>query len=1037
MSSRRRLKQTTCLIGGAFAAVMVSTPALSQEETVASDGESQVTAVEEIVITGSRIRLADYVQSNPVVSVTSEQIEYSGVTNVTDFMSDYPALVGSFNNQESADTGGQVSVGLNLLNLRNLGTNRTLVLIDGRRHVASDPGSAAIDTNTIPVALIERVEVLTGGASAIYGADGVSGVVNFVMKDDFEGIDLRAQTGWSDEGGGDRHFVSGLIGENFLDGRLNLTFGFEWAEDEALSPNDRSYTRVGQRETLAANPDDLADDPNVPDYILQRNVRYPDTSLGGSVYTDLDFGDELYGFDYQGDGQLWESGQLTNDFTVVGGSGSLLDVFQDEILPAQDRMAFNTSGRYDFAPRHSFFFEGKFVRIETGFNAQPTYDFGYGEAGEYVYTGLWTGLDNPFMPDAIREDALTNPLGLGNPGNAALLGVDPGVFVQRDNLDFGYTGRDITRDTFRTVIGLEGDIGDSGMRYEVSYVWGKTETESTYLNNRLNDRFLAAIDVVDGPNGPVCRSDLDPAAYLANPNVDSRVGARTFTPGAASGCVPLNIFGNGSPSQEALDWIHVDSLQTAEIEQRVFSAFVTGDSAAWFNLPGGPLSFAVGMEQRFESSESRVSDMEALGQSVRDELDPENDPALAYDVSWSGAGVDSSGSFDVSEVFVEFNAPLLSDLPFIQELNLDAAYRYSDYSTAGSTDTWKLGARWRLNDWIMFRATEARSVRAPNIGELFLPRTQTFALLDDPCDTDNQNLGTGNRQANCVAELTALGFDPNNFNNTSSSSIEGIVGGNPDLEAEEADTFTAGFVFTPQFAPGFSLALDYYDIDLSNAIQFFEAQTVVDQCYDLPQPNQFCDLIGRNDSTGFINYFEQSAVNVASYQTSGYDMTIRYNLNPVDFGIERDIGRFNFALAATKLEELVFVELDTPDEQLGFPGAPEWVATFDALWQWRDFAVNYGFTYYDETYRVDPQTLAAEPDYVEDQFRMYSAREQHDVQARWNVNDTFTLYGGVNNFTNQEPDRGSAVYPIGALGRFFYVGGTMRLGAVGDALFWR
>ena len=122
---------------------------------------------------------------------------------------------------------------------------------------------------------------------------------------------------------------------------------------------------------------------------------------------------------------------------------------------------------------------------------------------------------------------------------------------------------------------------------------------------------------------------------------------------------------------------------------------------------------------------------------------------------------------------------------------------------------------------------------------------------------------------------------------------------------------------------------------------------------------------------------------------------------------------------------------------MGLPGAPEWVATFDALWQWRDFAVNYGFTYYDETYRIDPQTLAAEPDYVEDQFRMYSAREQHDIQARWNVNDTFTVYGGVNNFTNQEPDRGSAVYPIGALGRFFYVGGTMRLGAVGDALFWR
>lgn len=1019
------------LSSAAGVSLLAAAGAVCAQKAPASQ-DDDAAQLSEVIVTGTRLRLPNDTQPNPTVSVTSESIQYSGVTNVTDLLTDFPALADSFNSVDSADTGGQASAGLNLLDLRNLGTQRTLLLVNGRRHVASNPGSASVDTNTIPVGLIERIDIQTGGASAVYGADAVSGAVNFIMRDRFVGTDVRMQAGGTQDGGGEGYFISGLHGRDFLDGRLNVTIAGEWAKDEAISAFDRSYTRPGEREVLVGNPNDLADDPTVPDNVFYRDVRYPDTSRGGSVYTDLDFGDSLYGFDYEGAGGVWRDGQLTSGFPVIGGSGTRLDEFVDDLTPGQDRYTLNTTGRFALTDKVDLFWEGKFARIETGFKAQPTYDFGYGPDNAYLYRGLWTGIDNPFMPTAIRNDALTNPDGLGNPVNAAELGVDPGVFVQRDNFDFGYTGRDITRDTYRTVFGIEGEL-PNGWGFELSYVYGRTESESTYLNNRINDRFLAAIDVVQGPGGPVCRSNLDPSSYLSNPNVDPRVGARTFTPGASSGCVALNIFGDGSPSQAALDWISTDSTSWDVIEQNVLSAFITGDTEAYFSLPAGPISFVLGAEYRLEESRSTVSDMQRLAQVASDER-PDGDSPLPYDVTWEGAGRDSGGEFDVSEVYGEISLPLLADLPFAKELRLDAAYRYSEYETAGGAETWSFGLRYRPTEWLLLRGTRARAVRAPNIGELFLPQVQTNALLSDPCDVDNVNLGSALREANCIAALTAAGVaNPATFQNTSSGSIQGLVGGNPDLGVETANTVTYGFSFTPQaWIPGLSVSVDYYDIELTNAIQTFSAQTIVDQCYDLPAGNQFCDLVSRRSTPGagqgFIDFFEQFAINVASYVTEGYDFTVRYNLDPANFGVKQDIGTFFLSLAGTKLEELAFTELDTPDDQLGFPGAPEWIIAADVTWNWRNFAVNYGYSFYDETFRIDPVTLAAEPDYVEEQYRMYSARHRHDIQARWNVTDAVTVYGGVNNFTNQEPDRGSFSLPIGPQGRFFYAGASLRWG---------
>jgi iron complex outermembrane receptor protein len=1022
MSARKHLNHTSSLVGGVLAAFILVAPAAVSAQEASATGD-EATEIDEVVVTGTRIRIQDYVASNPVVSVTSEQIAYSGVTNVTDFMTDFPALVGSFNSQDSADTGGQTSAGLNLLDLRNLGTNRTLVLVNGRRHVAGSPGSAAIDTNTIPVALIDRVEILTGGASAVYGADGVSGVVNFVLKDDFEGVDMRAQLGRTYDGGGDSFFLSGVVGHNFLDGRMNVVLAVEHADDQAITQFDRRYSRPGDRFSLARNPDDpgtfnsAADDPNILDYVPLRDLRYIDTARGGAVHTNWATATSIGGVSFNGDGTPWNDGIYNGGFTMIGGDGTRTDEFIDDLLPELQRTAVNANLNFEISPAAQFFFEGKYVEAHTEFLAQPTFNY-----------GILIPTDNPFMPASIRADAMA-PGGFGS-----------FVLMGRDNFDLGYTGRDIERRTYRVATGLKGDLTPH-LNYEVSYVFGRTEVNSLYLNNRINERWYAAIDAVDEgqfltgvPNGNiVCRSNLDPTAvpdgdvWFQTQDVASF--GTTFKPGPNSGCVPANVFGDGSISAAARAWINTDTLTESRIEQEVFTAYLAGVSTPLFELPAGPVGYAVGIEHRRESSVTEASEIEQLGFDA------------GYDISWAGQSQDVRGEFDVSEAFVEVNVPLLADLPGVQSLTLDAAYRYSDYSTSGGSEAYKVGLRYRPNDWVMFRGTLAQAVRAPNIGELFLPSTQTFAILQDPCDASRQGQGGSNRAANCAAHLTALGIaDPGSWQDTTSVSQEGVISGNPDLIPETADTITYGLVFTPQrYLTGFSFAIDYYDIDLTDAINAPSAQFILNQCYDQPQPNQFCDLIRRNGNMasptfGAVNFFEQAIINVSNYTTKGYDFSIRYGLEAADFGAP-ELGRLSFAFVGSKLEGLTFIDDPTsPEDFVGRPGSPEWIASVDVTWEVGNLLVNYGYTHYSETIRIDPDVIAADPDFADSRFFNYSALTRHDVQARYNINDSVTVYGGINNLFNQQPDMGSTSQPIGAQGRYMYLGATMRLGGLASLL---
>jgi iron complex outermembrane recepter protein len=964
-------------------------------------------ALETIVVTGSRIVIPGVAVSNPVMSVGAKAIETSGVTDVTDYLKTLPALVASRDKNDAAGSSFIGGTGLTLLDLRNLGEDRTLVLVDGRRHVAGLPGSAAVDVDTIPFALLERVDIQTGGASALYGADGVSGVVNFILKRDFEGSNVRAQYGSSAEGDADTLLVSGVLGQNVDDGRGNVTVALEYSKEKRLRANQRDFAGGGNRFTFQENPADLDDDPAVPDQIPLRDVRFWDSGPAGAVDVDFDFSaEEFFSLqDFNGDDAPWDFGDLplTPDdgppippFYQQGGDGSRRDQFIGDLTPDEDRYTFNALFTYEITSAARVFADLKYSRTKAFTESQPSFDF-----------FLFLEPDYAFTPPNIAAAAA---------GNALL--------VSRDHFDLGIRGEDIERDTRRAVVGVDGEV-IANTRYEVSLVYGETEVNNLQTNNRFNDRFAAALDaVVDPVSGDiVCRSNLDPSAEPANLAWNFWDGfeplpgtwAGSFTPGPDSGCVPVNILGTNAVSREAADWIMTDSLAFAKIEQFVVTAYLTGDTANLFELPAGPIGWAAGVEYREEKSKSIPAAEDQAGLTFNNVLLP----------------VD--GKYDVSELFAEVNIPLVADQPFADILSVDGAVRYSDYSTTGTATTWKAGLTWGPVHDLRLTGTIAEATRAPNIGELFDPGGQTFELIDDPCDVDNLNEGSEFRAANCAALLTSLGVDPTTYTDPNSASIPGSLVGNPNLTEEVAESVTFGVEYRPRWADELLFRVDYYDIELTDAINTASAQVTANQCVDLPTlDNDFCALQTREPGFGGVVDFVLQPLNVAKFTTEGYDFQATYQLDSSRLAGGRDYGVFTFRLIGNKLEDLTFINLPgaAPDEDLGQgpiddeDEAPEWQAIFDAGWERGPLYLNYEFSWFDETDAVSPEELAGEPDIREAQYLKFSAREVHDLYARYSLEDGLSIYAGVNNLTDEKPDIGATYYPVGAVGRFFYAGLT-------------
>jgi iron complex outermembrane recepter protein len=944
--------------------------------------------LESVIVTGSRIRQTQFDAPTPTTSVSADAIELSGTTNLTNFLANQPALAGSMDSTQTSGSEGFIgSTGLNLLNLRNLGTERTLVLVDGRRHVAQLPDTASVDVNTIPTDLIERVDIVTGGVSAVYGADAVSGVVNFVMKKDFEGLTGRFQYG-SAEGGEPTDWHAAITGGfNFADGRGNLSGSIEHTREGRLQAVQRDYLSGERYTTLHRNPDDPDDDPDVPDYVPLNNIRYFDTTHEGSI--DLDFD----GFpEFLPDGSEYQIDRFVEPFYTQGGSGTLQADYIGDLLAENETTVVSGFLNYQVTDAVNFFADAKFVKGKSFSISQPTFDY-------YLYQTS----DNPFLTPAVAAEII--------PGIGEELTGDPaapdGVSVSRDNFDLGLRGEDIDRETIRAVVGINGDLS-ADYRYEVAYVYGQSEIDSGVVNNRYSDRFLAAIDVVADPvsGEPTCRSNLDPTVLPFQPfqSFDFS-GALSFTPGPDSGCLPLNIHGDGVADPEAIAWVMFGNSTPSKMTQNVFTGYVSGPVPG-IALPGGPIDAVVGVEWRRETSRSTPPEEDQLG------------------LTWSNVLLPSDGDFDVKEAFVELRAPLLEDAAFADTLSLSAALRLSDYSTVGSTTTWNAGLVWAPIRDVSFRATVAESVRAPNIGELFSPQNQTFNFIDDPCDVSFQNNGTQYREQNCATVLGSLGIDPTTFSDPNAFSIGGIQQGNADLSEETARSYTYGVVLRPSFAPRLIVAIDYYDINIEDAISTAEAQDVADNCVDQPTlDNVFCDVLSRDPTTGAIDGFVVQPENVAAFRTRGIDFEVNYALESAQLGLSRDIGNFGLTLAGNHLDRLTTIPTIGAEQvdDRGTIYAPEWQTTLDLTWHWQALTINYGFNYFDETTRFSWLELQGDPDSASRENIYYDARETHDLSAAFDFLGGYRVYAGVNNLTDQRPDL-SQLYPVSPVGRFFYAG---------------
>ncbi|MEQ5786864.1 TonB-dependent receptor [Erythrobacter sp. NFXS35] len=979
--------------GVAVVALAVTLPSVA----VAQDAAALTEATPEddvnaIVVTGTRIQRPEAATATPIVAITSENIVQSGVTNVTELLTQTPAL---FNSEANFDAAGSQArtgaAGVNLLNLRNLGANRTLVLVNGRRHVAGVAGEAAVDINTIPTSLIERVDVLTGGVSSVYGADGVSGVVNFIMRRDFEGVDIRAQSGISDFGDAESLFFGATVGSNFADDRANITLSYEYRDDARVGFGDRPFGRP-DAERLVRNPDDIPDDPNVPDRVFFRNLGYADSSPAGALVLDDSFAPL-----FSGDGTPYDPGIFLpqSGFLAVGGDNTPIANYQGDLQAGTEHHAFNAFFNFEISPDLRFFAEGKYVKSDNFTIAQPSFDF---------FTAI--SEDNPLIPDNVR---------------AAGLDTFGGLLFNRDNFDLGTRNELFERDLYRTVVGFDGNISDR-VRFEASYVYGRNDTTYTSTNQRIEDRYFAALDVVDvgefttgTPSGVFdCRVNVDGGAIVDAGNLNYGEAPQTFQPGE---CVPLNLFGEGVASQEALDFVLTDTSNDYRIEQHVANAFISGDFGNFFELPGGAVNFAFGGEYRKEKSDFRPDE---ISTQVTD-FDP-NSGVLA-DLALLGR---ETGSFDVWEVFGELNVPILSDRPFFETLEFTVAGRYSDYSTVGSTEAWSVNGQWAPIRDVRFRGGYSESVRAPNITELFAPRTGTFAFLTDPCSPVNINQGTSFRRDNCEALITGLGadFDTFDFESdiASSASLEGIVSGNEDLLEEEAKTWTAGVIVQPRFVPGLLITADWYDIRLSDAVRTPGLQETAEFCVDSASlDNIFCDSITRAEGTAFVTSYVLGPQNVAFIETAGADLTVSYRFEPGD----GDLGSFNLSGTVGYLDKFEFLPANggIVDDERGEVGFPEWTGVADLTWDLDSISLNYGVRYIGEQLRFENDVIAADPDIAAPEFLELDDRFIHDLRAEFRTdNEQASFFLGVNNLTNEQPSRGLSNSPTGWLGRFFYAG---------------
>jgi outer membrane receptor protein involved in Fe transport len=1015
-------------------------PAAQQAVAAAQDAGDQ----NAIVVTGSRIRRPNLESNVPVTSVTAEDLTSQGDVNVGDALNDLPSLRSTFSQANSTRFIG--TAGVNNLDLRGLGTSRTLVLVNGRRHVTYSPGDFLVDTNTIPTDLIERVDVVTGGSSAVYGSDAVAGVVNFVLKRDFDGIRLKAQTGVSSHGDRAINFVTGTFGKNFADDRGNVAVNLEYVRADPLYFVQRpglTGAFNGRCQLQLAEP--TAGEPQsgdgVPDNQYFCGVRNAAISNGGTLganvtvanCTSAAFGPggasaalgaarcinagtpngqpRIFRFDGSGnllqdvpalDFRPFASGNIISaaDSPVPG--ATLRDTGQ--LAPGLKRYTGNILASFEISPALRPFFEGKFVRVDALQEGQPS--FFQGTFPGFFGGGRGLRCDNPFLT-AQNISALQ---GIGRcAGGVTSTETLP---LGRFNVDFGGRAEVIRRETYRLVGGITGRFNDD-WNYEVSVNYGHLKSSQKERNdlklfdiNGNEDGFLLATDVVRNSAGQIV----------------CRVNQTTVT---RPDCVPINVFGVGQPSQAALDFVNTTSRVDSTAAEFDALAFVGGDLSQVFELPGGPIRFAIGGEYRTETAKQTADPLSASGGTFFNAFSTFDPPKLK-----------------VRELFGEVEVPLLKDITFIKELTVTAAGRLSKYNTQDkNTFAYNINGTYAPFRDLRFRANYSKSVRTPTLNDLYATPGQNFGFVADPCDVVNINNGSTNRVANCAALGVPVGF----VNNVARSQTIGFQsGGNPNLTEETGKSLTLGGVFTPHWVPGLSFTVDYYKIRVDNLIAVLGAQTILNQCVDLPTiNNQFCQVIFPRQvdnpatpeiETGLLGdpALLSSGINFARQIARGIDFEVGYRKTFTN-GL-----RLNTRAIATRvLERTNFTSPTDPafgDRLLGELGDPKWAANANISLGYKGFDLRYSANY------VGKATIGAYENYYSfegrppqnadtTQEKFYRSALYHAIRASAKVLKRFEFYAGVDNIFGTKPPLGllgtGGGEPYDSIGRYMYAGITV------------
>lgn len=958
------------LICGTAAFVLGAPSVMAQEEANVEEEK-----VERIQVTGSRIARAELSQPSPVVTIGADEIAKFGDIDIASVLAELPAIGAT--DTIIGNNGSNSNAGLSSADLRRLGANRTLVLVNGKRHVAGAPGSAQVDLSTIPSSLIERIEVVTGGASAIYGSDAVSGVINVILKDNFEGFEFDANVAGSTQGVGTlNHSFSILGGADLSDGRGNITFftGFERTR-ETMSQDIRQFDGWG----TVANPDDTGEDDGIADRLRVPKV-YSEMISGTGVINPFGGAAGRWVFDNNGNPLEQTERDLDNSFAFGSFPEGCDYCFNPEdyenYIPGVEKITVGSTFNYDLADNLEFVSDFKYVKSDISQQFQPSFRFGN------VSIDV---ADNAFLNDELRQTLL----------NAGQNKVSFAKFFD----ELGNRSAENTRELFRYTAGLNGDftVSETDVNYEFYYVYGETRNQRKTLNDLIPDNLVAALDSV-----------IDPATGLAacRSQVDSAQADDYEDPASVNGqnCVAYNPFGMGQASEAARDFVSADVTREDKITQEIIGATVASDSSQFFELQGGPIDLVVGFEYREETSATTTDEFTKAG-------------FLA-----GAATPDEYGEYDVTEYFAEVNIPILSEVAFAHEFTLDAAYRSADYSHAGKTEAWKVGAFYAPIEDVRLRGTYGNAVRAPNIGEAFSPQSPGFARVSDPCDADNIN-DDPDRVVNCAAIGVPPGFEAND-----NVSVDMISGGNPNLTPEKSTSMTTGIVWTPGFVDSFAITLDYYDIEIEDAIIFVEAQNVADNCVDAsggPDQN-FCSQVDRDPTSHDITLVRSGYLNASAIYTQGIEMQATYNLDLASFNTPGDL---NFNLLANRLLELEHLEFQNrPDEindEKGEVGDPELQFRLTASYRLNDLNVSWATRFIDRvaTYDVSPNGGSPEdlaPGHI-------GSITTHDLTASYDISENIAVRGGVRNLFDTLAPGYTANPMYDLVGRKAYLGVNVKL----------